>query len=202
MASPVFRPHKRLFLPPGPSSLCFCSRADGGLGASFEMRVPFLMVLLPQNRKTTAVSSPHIHSQGLTKNVFTKIKWFYKILRRERWYGGVVKSRSRGATTEFKPGSKTVDLRQIIWLLVINFLFHQTLRKILDVQGVRACWIASVMTLCNPMDCSLPGSSVHGILQARILECDAMSSSRKASEPRDPTSISYVSSFGRQVLCH
>ena len=142
------------------------------------------MVLLPQNRKTTAVSSPHIHSQGLTKNVFTKIKWFYKILWRERWYGGVVKSRSRGATTEFKPGSKTVDLRQIIWLLVINFLFHQTLRKILDVQGVRACWIASVMTLCNPMDCSLPGSSVHGILQARILECDAMSSSRKASEPK------------------
>ena len=33
-------------------------------------------------------------------------------------------------------------------------------------------------TLCNPMDCSLPGSSVYGISQARILECGAISSSR------------------------
>ena len=35
----------------------------------------------------------------------------------------------------------------------------------------------SCLTLCNPMDCSLPGSSVHGILQERILEWVAMSSS-------------------------
>ena len=36
-------------------------------------------------------------------------------------------------------------------------------------------------TLCNPMDYSLPGSSVHGILQARILEWSAIFSSRAAS---------------------
>ena len=35
----------------------------------------------------------------------------------------------------------------------------------------------SRLTLCNPMDCNLPGSSVHGILQTRILECVAMPSS-------------------------
>ena len=40
-------------------------------------------------------------------------------------------------------------------------------------------------TLCNPMDCSPPGSSVHGILQARILEWVAISFSRGASQPRD-----------------
>ena len=40
------------------------------------------------------------------------------------------------------------------------------------------------LTLCNPMDCSLPGSSVHGILQARILEWVAMCFSRRSSQPR------------------
>ena len=43
----------------------------------------------------------------------------------------------------------------------------------------------SCPTLCNPMDCRLPGSSVHGILQARIPEWVAMPSSRGSSQPRD-----------------
>ena len=46
------------------------------------------------------------------------------------------------------------------------------------------------LTLCDPMDCSPPGSSVHGILQARILEWVAMPSSRGSSWPRDQTSVS------------
>ena len=41
----------------------------------------------------------------------------------------------------------------------------------------------SCPTLCDPMDCSLPSSSVHGILQARILECVAISFSRGSSRP-------------------
>ena len=41
--------------------------------------------------------------------------------------------------------------------------------------------VKSCPTLCNPMDCSLPGSSVHGILQARILEWVAISFSRGSS---------------------
>ena len=40
-------------------------------------------------------------------------------------------------------------------------------------------------TLCKPMDCSPPGSSVHGILQARILEWVAIPFSRGSSQPRD-----------------
>ena len=44
----------------------------------------------------------------------------------------------------------------------------------------------SCLTLCNPMDCSLPGSSVHGILQARLLEWVAISFSRVASWPKNP----------------
>ena len=50
----------------------------------------------------------------------------------------------------------------------------------------------SCLTLCNPMDCSPPGSSVHGILQARILEWVAISFSRESSEPRDRTQVSCI----------
>ena len=49
------------------------------------------------------------------------------------------------------------------------------------------CLVAqSCLTHCDPMECSLPGSSVHGILQARILECVSMPSSRRSSPPREP----------------
>ena len=47
---------------------------------------------------------------------------------------------------------------------------------------------------------SLPGSSVHGILQARILEWVAISSSTGSSKPKDQTCISWVSCIGRRVL--
>ena len=47
-------------------------------------------------------------------------------------------------------------------------------------------------TLCYPMDCSLPGFSVHGILQTRILEWVAISFPRGSSQPRDQTYISYT----------
>ena len=58
------------------------------------------------------------------------------------------------------------------------------------------------LTLCDPVDHSPPGSSVHGILQARILEWVAMPSPRGSSQPRDQTHISYVSCIGRGVLYH
>ena len=49
---------------------------------------------------------------------------------------------------------------------------------------------------------SPPGSSVHGILQARILECMATPSSTVSSQSKDRTCISYVSYIGRKVLYH
>ena len=58
------------------------------------------------------------------------------------------------------------------------------------------------LTLCDPMDCSPPGSSVHGILQARILEWVPISSSRGSSRPRNWTPVSCISWIGRQILCH
>ena len=48
------------------------------------------------------------------------------------------------------------------------------------------------LTLCDPMDCRTPSSSVHGILQARILEWVAIPFSRGSFQPRDQTQVSYV----------
>ena len=50
----------------------------------------------------------------------------------------------------------------------------------------------SCPTLCDPMDCSLPGCSLHGILQARVLELGAISFSRGSSQPRDRTWVSRI----------
>ena len=62
--------------------------------------------------------------------------------------------------------------------------------------------LQSCPTLHDPMDCSLPGSSLHGILQARILEGAAMPSSRGSSQPRDRTQFSYISCNGKGLLSH
>ena len=58
--------------------------------------------------------------------------------------------------------------------------------------NMRAKSLQSCPTLCSPIDCSPPGSSVHGILQSRILGWVAISFSRGYSQPRDQT---YVSCF-------
>ena len=60
----------------------------------------------------------------------------------------------------------------------------------------------SCLTLCNPMDCSFPGFSAHGISQVSILEWVAISSSRGSSWPRNWTHISCVSCTSRLVLYH
>ena len=62
------------------------------------------------------------------------------------------------------------------------------------------CSVAKLcLTLCDPMDCSPPGSSVHGIFHARILEWVAISSSRGSCLPMDRA---HVSCTGKQILYH
>ena len=60
----------------------------------------------------------------------------------------------------------------------------------------------SCLTLWDPLDCSTPGSSVHEVLQARILEWVAMPSSKGSSQCRGQTHVSHVSCTGRRVLYH
>ena len=50
----------------------------------------------------------------------------------------------------------------------------------------------SCLILCDPMDCSLLGSSIHGIFQARVLEWVAISFSRGSSQPGDRTQVSHT----------
>ena len=59
----------------------------------------------------------------------------------------------------------------------------------------------SCPTLCDPMDCNLPGSSIHGILQARILEWVAIAFSRGSSSPRDRTQVSRISGRRFNLAC-
>ena len=68
----------------------------------------------------------------------------------------------------------------------------------------RLCCSWLCPALCSPVDCSLPGPSVHGILQARIPEQLAISSSRGSSRHKDQICISCICWIGRRVLplCH
>ena len=75
--------------------------------------------------------------------------------------------------------------------------FYRKKQLYFEVVSVCVCMRAQSLQLCltlgDTMDCSLPGSSVHGILQATILEWVAMPSFRGSSQPRDQTHVSWVS---------
>ena len=87
----------------------------------------------------------------------------------------------------------TLDiLVEIIHSTKINFIF---LFNMATAKSLQSC-----PTLCNPMDCSPPGFSVHGLLQARIVEWIAMPSSRGSSWPRDQAHVSYVSWAGSLLV--
>ena len=84
--------------------------------------------------------------------------------------------------------------------LLINAGLEQYLVHIKHSINCFHCLVPqSCPTLCDPIDCSLPGSSVHGIFQVRILEWVAISFSRGSSQPRDQILASCI---GRQILYH
>ena len=67
--------------------------------------------------------------------------------------------------------------------LVGSFISDDVRNERKKVKSLSHVW------LCNPMNCCLPGSSVHGIFQARVLEWVAISFSRGSSRPRDQTCV-------------
>ena len=69
---------------------------------------------------------------------------------------------------------------------------YMTTGKTIAWTAAAANSIQSCPTLCDPMDYSVPGSSLHGSLQARILEWVTMSFSRGSSRPRDRTQVSLI----------
>ena len=74
-----------------------------------------------------------------------------------------------------------------MWHLCKGVSFPVLGRGSVEVLVAQSC-----PTLCNPMDCSPAGSSVNGLLQARILEWIAIPVSRRTSQPRDRTQVSRV----------
>ena len=89
--------------------------------------------------------------------------------------------------------------------LKIQISFHVNLIFVTLLYAAIKCDVCAellqlCLNLCDSVDHSQPGSFVHGIFQARILERVAMPSSRESSSPRDRICVSYVSCIGRQVL--
>ena len=76
------------------------------------------------------------------------------------------------------------SLQNRIWIM--RFLKNNLKKTILSL----GCWYS-----CNPMNCNLPGSSIHGILHARILEWVDISFSRGSSQPRDQTQVSRIAGW-------
>ena len=82
-------------------------------------------------------------------------------------------------------------------ILIHTHTFYQSTYGTLLHNGHVCSVTQSCPTICDPMDCSPPGSSVHGILLARILEWVANDSSRGFSQPRDRTHVSRSSCIGK-----
>ena len=77
-----------------------------------------------------------------------------------------------------------------VWLFVTPWTAAQ--QASLSISLSLSSVAQSCPTLCNPVDCSLPGSSVHGIFQAIVLEWIAISFSRGSFQPRDRTLVSRI----------
>ena len=96
------------------------------------------------------------------------------------------RQRKNKAGVIFKNVMKLVNLINSVYIR-INCSIYATF---LDICAGVYSVAQSYLTLCDLMDCSPPGSSVHWIFQARILEWVAVPSSRGSSQPRDPTHVS------------
>ena len=103
----------------------------------------------------------------------------------------------------YNVGFPHLSRSMLIWYLVslIRPIVGQRWVCVCVCVCARAKSLQLCQTLYNPMDCSPPRSSLSmEIFQTRILECVAMASSRRSSQPRDWTHVSYVSCTGRKVL--
>ena len=145
----------------------------------------------------------------------THVPWISRWILNHRWWGGDVYSFSHARLFVTlmdcsRPGFSIhgiLQARILEWVTIsfsILLLDHQWVLKFLFLKFytkifilIVVFWLLSHVWLCDLMDCSLPGSSVYGISQARILEWVAISFSRGSSWPRGRTHISHI---GRWIL--
>ena len=91
---------------------------------------------------------------------------------RRREGSGVLKEEKRTNIFFFKPRADDCTTKQLI---LLKDIFSLKLCRKKESEVAQLC-----LTLCDPTDCSLPGSSVHGIFQARVLEWGAIAFSASA----------------------
>ena len=96
-------------------------------------------------------------------------------------------------THRYLSGSSQTKWNQwdLIWSLCHNYRMKEAL-SLLFLKKVKVLVIQSSPTVRDPVECSPPGSSVHGILQTRILEWVAIPFSRGSSQDRDRTQVSHI----------
>ena len=101
-----------------------------------------------------------------------------------------------GQINAVEGGSLTQRWEDVVFIFLpqtCDLIGHRCLESESESEVAQSC-----PTLCDPVDCSPPGSSVHGILQAKILEWVAISFSRGSSHPRDQTRVPHCG----QMLYH
>ena len=97
----------------------------------------------------------------------------------------------RKAMTNLGSILKSRDISLLTTVCIVKVMVFPVVMYVCEIWAIKkfACLHAKLLqscpTLCDAMDCSPPSPSVHGILQARILERIAMPSSRRASQSRD-----------------
>ena len=132
----------------------------------------FSIIILPDGRKQI--------SMELSSGSFLKVRDFYSSLGLHCF--------------------SSVQSLSHVWLFVTPWIAaRQASLGRPEVKWSEVKWnelAQSCPTLCDPMDCSLPGSSLHGILQARVLEWVAIAFSRGSSWPRDWTQVSRIPGRG------
>ena len=127
-------------------------------------------------------SKSQVWSWGSAHQIFFKSLWnkiiviiFFRFRFRKNIYSSVTVS-SLSLTTNIYTHTHTH-----IYIYIYIYIY------------ISVCMYTVCPTLYSPVDCSLPGSSVYGILQARMLECISMPSSRGSSRLRDWTCVSSIS---------
>ena len=141
-------------------------------------------------------SYPKLPNNGVEQPAQESVAGHWNI---QQWLGG--HGSEGGCRGELDPrwefGVGDLGITQTLRILYLLTVGYRTTTKSCtgnrEIQG--SCdseVVQSCPTLWDPMDCSLPGSFIHGIFQARILEWVAISFSRRSSQPRDWTWISHI----------
>ena len=119
----------------------------------------------------TILSSFHCIYSGVTQFLFASLLVMLTLIISQRWCVSIL------STVEFL----------LFLFFILNRYFKGWYFETFKVKRVEVLVAYSCPTLCDPMGCSPLGSTVHGIVQARILEWVAVSFSRISSQPRNQT---------------